>query len=32
MQIVGMVNVDNELKNMLDAFYVDDNVESKFYG
>lgn len=32
MQIVGLLNVDNELKHMLDAFYVDDMIESKFYG
>ena len=27
-----MVNVEQELKGMLDAFYIDDLPETKFFG
>lgn len=31
MQLIGQVNVDDEIENMLDAFYVNDEPELKFF-
>lgn len=30
MKLIAQVNVDEEIDNMLDAFYVNDEPESKF--
>lgn len=32
MKVISMVNVDEEISNMLDAFYVNDQPEYKFIG
>ena len=31
MKLIGSVNVDAEIGKMLDAFYVNDNAELKFF-